>query len=1177
MDSDAKSSAVSSSGEKSACNEDITQNPDEVIGDPSNSKDEEISISLPTNETVELEMIPTTDVDSATCKDPESMAMCDAQGPDMEQPAEESGIEGEIRATEELNVPVSEDLAAQCSQQEEKINPMETDEALNYAHAKCSNPVCDSKSREMLLAPLFALNVYEIRRKKKHMFICRPCFDEAIHQFEIQARLVADGRPLYSVDVPRLNELVEICDSSDEETESQPDSEQNDTALPADIVALVEAELEDVLQSSFKKYNLEQQIAWSLEINNKKLTRIQEEFEKFTLEAAALRKGFDGIQNRIGSCVHIQEKKLPEYIINDFHAFSKVHPSTVGHKPGTLGEVERKPIQVDNIYFGLQGSLMGSWAECKVVQEVLDVTTNEKKGYLVQFLKGEGTRVVLNAKQLAYSTSTNVKIPQGNRVIAKTARREEDLDVEHDETAFYAGFVAESLHQYNSHRYLIIFDNGRTCYAHSWNVRLVCEQSEHVWEDMDPHVQEFVRDYMHDYKQYRPMVQVRKDQRLMTERGGKWRRTVVLEVDCSLVKLLFTELNKVEWMFRGSKRLAPMYKGRKRDWQQISKVQKLNIPSIEYITIDDDDDDEEQEAAGDGGRENTANNAQSTGEESGVAKSAAMVPTSPVASPAKGGGAGISSPPDSKAGLAHLTNILTPGGSSAKKGVPGAGRMNVRTPHKPIMMNKNVIYCDDRPQGKTHLYTTKNYRGPEKYRPHECNPKCLFPLTFDLKTYNLLARPLICGWERQICKARGKRTKAVVYRAPCGRRLRYIYELHSYLRTTKSSLNVEHFDFDPDIRALATFKALDPIYDLRDLSCGKEQMPVSCVNCFDDTKPPPCEYSAQRIPTEGVFLNLDEDFLSCCDCEDDCFDKNRCQCWQLTVQGALENNVTADVENIGYVYKRLEEVLRSGIFECNSRCKCKVNECLNRVVQHPLQTKLQVFRTSDRGWGIRCLNDIPNGSFVCIYAGLLLTEEASNQICKQDPTGDEYFAELDYIETIEHEKEGYESDELEMTESESEPDTESEPETFVNTKAKSRPTTRAVTTRSTTKNDKSGDAKGNKKSGAAGREAKSSPVPAKPKRLRQLYGKNEQIYVMDAKKTGNLGRYFNHSCVPNLVVQNVFVDTHDPRFPWVAFFAKGNIKAGEELTWNYAYDVGSVPGKVLFCNCGERECRKRIL
>ena len=31
--------------------------------------------------------------------------------------------------------------------------------------------------------------------------------------------------------------------------------------------------------------------------------------------------------------------------------------------------------------------------------------------------------------------------------------------------------------------------------------------------------------------------------------------------------------------------------------------------------------------------------------------------------------------------------------------------------------------------------------------------------------------------------------------------------------------------------------------------------------------------------------------------------------------------------------------------------------------------------------------------------------------------------------------------------------------------------------------------------------------------------------------------YLQHSCSPNVFVQNVFVDTHDLRFPWVAFFA----------------------------------------
>lgn len=54
---------------------------------------------------------------------------------------------------------------------------------------------------------------------------------------------------------------------------------------------------------------------------------------------------------------------------------------------------------------------------------------------------------------------------------------------------------------------------------------------------------------------------------------------------------------------------------------------------------------------------------------------------------------------------------------------------------------------------------------------------------------------------------------------------------------------------------------------------------------------------------------------------------------------------------------------------------------------------------------------------------------------------------------------------------------------------------------------------------------------------RNYFG-DEEPFVMDAKKMGNLGRYFNHSCEPNVFVQNVFISSHDPRFPEVAFFAK---------------------------------------
>ena len=82
---------------------------------------------------------------------------------------------------------------------------------------------------------------------------------------------------------------------------------------------------------------------------------------------------------------------------------------------------------------------------------------------------------------------------------------------------------------------------------------------------------------------------------------------------------------------------------------------------------------------------------------------------------------------------------------------------------------------------------------------------------------------------------------------------------------------------------------------------------------------------------------------------------------------------------------------------------------------------------------------------------------------------------------------------------------------------------------------------------------------------------------MDAKCIGNIGRYLNHLCRPNVMVQNCFVDTYDMRFSWVAFFSKWKISAGEELNWDYNYIVDQVPGKEIYCECGAENCRGRLL
>jgi len=74
---------------------------------------------------------------------------------------------------------------------------------------------------------------------------------------------------------------------------------------------------------------------------------------------------------------------------------------------------------------------------------------------------------------------------------------------------------------------------------------------------------------------------------------------------------------------------------------------------------------------------------------------------------------------------------------------------------------------------------------------------------------------------------------------------------------------------------------------------------------------------------------------------------------------------------------------------------------------------------------------------------------------------------------------------------------------------------------------------------------------------------------LDATYCGNVSRFFNHSCEPNLNKMTVFVEHRDERAPRVGFFAARDIPANEELCWKYIAAQSSGTHK---CLCGSRNC-----
>ncbi|KAJ3609592.1 hypothetical protein NHX12_024112 [Muraenolepis orangiensis] len=241
------------------------------------------------------------------------------------------------------------------------------------------------------------------------------------------------------------------------------------------------------------------------------------------------------------------------------------------------------------------------------------------------------------------------------------------------------------------------------------------------------------------------------------------------------------------------------------------------------------------------------------------------------------------------------------------------------------------------------------------YTPHLCSPACVAhvrphgPLEAQHKCNPLLV-PMTYKF---------RRPSSIYYYAPCGRTLSTGVQVEDYLRETHCDfLSMDVFSLDPHVSTATTgakhipFKVFIP-----DLAGGRENRAVPCVNEHSDLRPPKLNYRSRR-----VALDAGLNFVVGCDCVDGCRDSEFCSCRQLTTQSTVGGPLEG---NAGYTQKRLHRAVVTGVYECNARCRCDPRTCSNRVAQHGIQVRLQVFMTRDRCWGVRCMDDIPGGAFVC--------------------------------------------------------------------------------------------------------------------------------------------------------------------------------------------------------------------
>ncbi|XP_017215213.1 probable inactive histone-lysine N-methyltransferase SUVR2 [Daucus carota subsp. sativus] len=202
-------------------------------------------------------------------------------------------------------------------------------------------------------------------------------------------------------------------------------------------------------------------------------------------------------------------------------------------------------------------------------------------------------------------------------------------------------------------------------------------------------------------------------------------------------------------------------------------------------------------------------------------------------------------------------------------------------------------------------------------------------------------------------------------------------------------------------------KIINASFFLDDITKGEESRKISMVNEINSERQPAFNYIPKNVTYRGAYvkflLSRISDDNCCSSCVGDCLSQEiPCACTGetgglfayrpggLLKEDFLEKCILMNQNlspNLFYCEDcpllRSEDsrvsgtcnghVVRNFIKECWYKCGCSKG-CGNRVVQRGITANLQVFMTpGEKGWGLRTLENLPKGAFVCEYVGEIVT------------------------------------------------------------------------------------------------------------------------------------------------------------------------------------------------------------
>eukprot|EP01023_Acetabularia_acetabulum_P056199 TRINITY_DN65216_c0_g1_i1.p2 TRINITY_DN65216_c0_g1~~TRINITY_DN65216_c0_g1_i1.p2 ORF type:complete len:234 (-),score=23.76 TRINITY_DN65216_c0_g1_i1:112-813(-) len=205
-----------------------------------------------------------------------------------------------------------------------------------------------------------------------------------------------------------------------------------------------------------------------------------------------------------------------------------------------------------------------------------------------------------------------------------------------------------------------------------------------------------------------------------------------------------------------------------------------------------------------------------------------------------------------------------------------------------------------------------------------------------------------------------------------------------------------------------------------------------------------------------------------------------------------------------------------GVFECGIDCNNTSTCKQNMVTQNGLYLPLEVRWFGGKGFGVTCAVSIPAGAFICEYFGQVMTDLEAEF---QRKGKDKYLYSLHHF--------------LQLFQ--------------------------------IPPQDKLGE----------------EDVAKLPPMSKEHMEKQDQPHlVIDALFHGNVGRFINHSCDPNVTTQVVLKQNSSFLHYSLCFFASKDISAGTELCYDYFWspmqDSTGCDDQV-YCRCGAAQCKGRLL